>query len=89
MTTISTIHAYEVLDSRGLPTVGAAVVLNNGVIGEATVPSGASTVNNAAVAADTGLAVMAMCAAVTLILKALSGRILFLMATSAIIGIIE
>ena len=53
------------------------------------IPAGARTVNKAADAAETGLAVMPMCAAVTLMLNALSGRILFLMATSAIIGSIE
>ena len=53
------------------------------------VPAGAKTVNKAADAADTGLAVMPICAAVTLILKALSGRILFFIATSAMIGRME
>ena len=40
---IQTIKAREVLDSRGNPTVEAEVILNNGVIGSAIVPSGAST----------------------------------------------
>ncbi len=41
--TIKKIIAREVLDSRGNPTVEADVILNNGVIGRAIVPSGAST----------------------------------------------
>lgn len=40
---ISTIHAREILDSRGNPTVEADVILSNGIIGRACVPSGAST----------------------------------------------
>ena len=45
--------------------------------------------SKAAEAADTGLAVIPICAAVTLMLSARSGRILFLIATSAMIGNIE
>lgn len=41
--TIQSIHAIEILDSRGNPTVEAEVVLANGVRGRAAVPSGAST----------------------------------------------
>jgi|AFSR01.1.fsa_nt_gi enolase len=41
--TIERIHAREILDSRGNPTVEAEVVLSNGVMGRAAVPSGAST----------------------------------------------
>jgi len=37
------IHAREIMDSRGNPTVEADVVLTSGVIGRAAVPSGAST----------------------------------------------
>jgi enolase len=40
---IVSIHAREVLDSRGNPTVEAAVVLEGGFLGQAIVPSGAST----------------------------------------------
>lgn len=40
---ISKIYAQEVLDSRGNPTIKASVVLENGTIGSAVVPSGAST----------------------------------------------
>jgi enolase len=43
MTTIAAIHAREILDSRGNPTVEAEVLLSNGVYGRAAVPSGAST----------------------------------------------
>jgi enolase len=43
MTVISNIIAREILDSRGFPTVEADVVLSNGIIGRAAVPSGAST----------------------------------------------
>jgi len=40
---IAAIHAEEILDSRGTPTVKATVVLRSGVHGAAAVPSGAST----------------------------------------------
>ncbi len=40
---IEHIHAHEMLDSRGNPTVHVSVMLKNGVIGSASVPSGAST----------------------------------------------
>ena len=40
---IQNITASEILDSRGMPTVSAEVILENGVIGTASVPSGAST----------------------------------------------
>ena len=40
---IQRVRAREVLDSRGQPTVEVEVTLKNGVIGRATVPSGAST----------------------------------------------
>lgn len=40
---IVAIHAREILDSRGNPTVEADVVLDDGTIGRAIVPSGAST----------------------------------------------
>jgi hypothetical protein len=41
-------HAREILDSRGNPTVEADVVLSNGLVGTAAVPSGASTGENEA-----------------------------------------
>lgn len=40
---ITKIHAREILDSRGNPTVEAEVTLRNGITGRASVPSGAST----------------------------------------------
>lgn len=45
---ISEIKGREILDSRGNPTVEAEVVLENGVVGRASVPSGASTGENEA-----------------------------------------
>jgi enolase len=46
---ISDIHAREILDSRGNPTVEADVFLSSGVMGRAAVPSGASTGEHEAV----------------------------------------
>ena len=43
MTAIIDIHAREILDSRGTPTIEVDVVLESGVMGRAAVPSGAST----------------------------------------------
>jgi enolase len=43
MTAIADIHAREILDSRGNPTVEVEVTLEDGTIGRAAVPSGAST----------------------------------------------
>ncbi len=43
MTAITDIHAREILDSRGNPTVEVEVTLESGAIGRAAVPSGAST----------------------------------------------
>jgi enolase len=42
-TTIVDVYAREILDSRGNPTVEVEVVLEDGVMGRAAVPSGAST----------------------------------------------
>jgi enolase len=47
--TIADIHAREILDSRGNPTVEADVYLTSGVMGRAAVPSGASTGEHEAV----------------------------------------
>ena len=49
MTTIVDIQAREILDSRGNPTVEADVFLENGSLGRAAVPSGASTGENEAI----------------------------------------
>ena len=46
---IERVHAREVLDSRGQPTIEVDVVLKNGTVGRATVPSGASTGEHEAV----------------------------------------
>jgi enolase len=49
MTNIGDVHARQVLDSRGNPTVEAEVTLMDGTIGRAIVPSGASTGEHEAV----------------------------------------
>jgi len=49
VTNIDQIHAREVLDSRGNPTVEAEVLLASGTVGRAIVPSGASTGEHEAV----------------------------------------
>ena len=46
---ITSIHSIQILDSRGNPTVEATVELENGAIGRASVPSGASTGSREAV----------------------------------------
>lgn len=43
MADIVSIHAREILDSRGFPTVEVEILTANGIIGRAAVPSGAST----------------------------------------------
>src|SRR4029450_4292018 len=43
MTTIDSVFAREILDSRGNPTIEVEVVLEGGAMGRAAVPSGAST----------------------------------------------
>jgi enolase len=40
---ITDIHARQILDSRGNPTIEADVTLEDGTMGRAAVPSGAST----------------------------------------------
>ncbi len=49
MSSIINIHARQILDSRGNPTVEVDVVTENGVLGRAAVPSGASTGEHEAV----------------------------------------
>src|ERR1017187_6413959 len=49
MSNIAAIHAREVLDSRGNPTIEAAVFLAAGSLGRAIVPRGASTGEHEAV----------------------------------------
>jgi enolase len=46
---IARIHARQIIDSRGNPTVEADVMLTDGTLGRAAVPSGASTGSNEAV----------------------------------------
>lgn len=48
MAKIKEVQAREVLDSRGNPTVEVDVILDNGILGRAAVPSGASTGDNEA-----------------------------------------
>ena len=43
MAMITEVYAREILDSRGNPTVEVEVVLDDGCVGRAAVPSGAST----------------------------------------------
>ena len=43
MSSIEAIHAMQILDSRGNPTLEVEVVLDDGTLGRAAVPSGAST----------------------------------------------
>ena len=43
MTLIKSIHARQIFDSRGNPTVEVDTILDNGIMGRAAVPSGAST----------------------------------------------
>jgi enolase len=49
MSTIVDIHAREILDSRGNPTIEVEVTTENGCVGRAAVPSGASTGKHEAV----------------------------------------
>ena len=43
MASIEAIHARQILDSRGNPTLEVEVALDDGTVGRAGVPSGAST----------------------------------------------
>jgi enolase len=49
MSKIKNVKAREILDSRGNPTVEVDVVLDNGILGRAAIPSGASTGSKEAV----------------------------------------
>jgi enolase len=49
MSIIIKVHARQILDSRGNPTIEVDVVTENGIIGRAAVPSGASTGEHEAV----------------------------------------
>ena len=48
MAKIKKVVGREILDSRGNPTVVVDVILDNGILGRAAVPSGASTGDNEA-----------------------------------------
>ena len=43
MSQIESVHARQILDSRGNPTVECEITLRSGATGRAAVPSGAST----------------------------------------------
>ncbi len=49
MSAIYDVHAREIIDSRGNPTVEVEVTLESGIVGTAAVPSGASTGENEAI----------------------------------------
>ena len=49
MSIILSVHARQIFDSRGNPTVEVDVITENGVLGRAVVPSGASTGEHEAV----------------------------------------
>ena len=49
MSIIIKVHARQILDSRGNPTIEVDVVTDNGILGRAAVPSGASTGEHEAV----------------------------------------
>lgn len=49
MAIIEHVHARQILDSRGNPTIEVDVITTNGILGRAAVPSGASTGENEAV----------------------------------------
>ena len=49
MTAIASVHARQILDSRGNPTVEVDVLTDAGALGRAAVPSGASTGSHEAV----------------------------------------
>ena len=49
MSIIISVHARQIFDSRGNPTVEVDVITDNGILGRAAVPSGASTGEHEAV----------------------------------------
>ena len=49
MSIIISVHARQIFDSRGNPTVEVDVITENGILGRAAVPSGASTGEHEAV----------------------------------------
>ncbi len=81
MTGIADILAREILDSRGNPTVEVDVILENGAMGRAAVPSGASTGAHEAVEKRDGDAKRYLGKGVQLAVEAVRGEI-----ASAIVG---
>ncbi len=75
MSNIAAIHAREVLDSRGNPTVEAEVFLADGSMGRAIVPSGASTGEHEAVELRDGDAKRFLGKGVTKAVKNVNGEI--------------
>ncbi|MHA1113113.1 MAG: phosphopyruvate hydratase [Alphaproteobacteria bacterium] len=75
MSAITDIHAREILDSRGNPTVEADVTLESGAFGRAAVPSGASTGAHEAVELRDGAADRYRGKGVTGAVEAVNGEI--------------
>ncbi|WP_458790719.1 phosphopyruvate hydratase [Yoonia sp. MH D7] len=75
MSTIIDIHAREILDSRGNPTVEVDVILEDGTMGRAAVPSGASTGAHEAVEMRDGDKDRYMGKGVLLAVEAVNGEI--------------
>ena len=75
MSTIIDIHAREILDSRGNPTVEVDVILEDGTMGRAAVPSGASTGAHEAVEMRDGDAARYMGKGVLQAVAAVNGEI--------------
>jgi enolase len=75
MTFIADIHAREILDSRGNPTVEVDVTLEDGTLGRAAVPSGASTGVHEAVELRDGDAARYLGKGVTTAVAAVNGEI--------------
>ena len=82
MTTIIDIHAREILDSRGNPTVEVDVLLDDGSFGRAAVPSGASTGAHEAVELRDGDKARYLGKGVLKAVEAINGEI-----TDAILGL--
>jgi enolase len=76
MSTIVDIKAREILDSRGNPTVEADVILDNGILGRAAVPSGASTGEHEAIELRDGDKKRYLGKGTTRAVQNISGRIL-------------
>ncbi|MBZ8119244.1 phosphopyruvate hydratase [Roseovarius sp. LXJ103] len=81
MSTIIDIHAREILDSRGNPTVEVDVILEDGTMGRAAVPSGASTGAHEAVERRDGDAARYLGKGVLEAVEAVNGEI-----TEALLG---